>query len=60
MQRCFSHRRSFSHGTQNGPQSEEKKVDDSSNNSNGNSHKQSGSNSEDVLIFGIAAHTNFV
>jgi hypothetical protein len=66
LQRCFSHRRSFSHGTQNGPDaissSEEKKVDDSNNSStsNGNSHQRSGSNAEDVLIFGIAAHTNFV
>ena len=45
-----SHRRSFSHGTQ---EMEEKKVEHAS-------HKRNDSNAEDVMTFGIAAYTNFV
>lgn len=44
-----SHRRSFSHGTQ---ETEEKKTDHVN-------HKRNGSNADDVMTFGIAAYTNF-
>ena len=49
MKHRRSHRRSFSHGTQ---ETEEKKIDHVG-------HKRNGSNADDVMAFGIAAYTNF-
>ena len=45
-----SHRKSFSHGTQ---ETEEKKSD------HVGGHKRNGSNADDVMAFGIAAYANF-
>lgn len=49
MKHRRSHRRSFSHGTQ---EMEEKKIDYVG-------HKRNDSNADDVMAFGIAAYTNF-
>ena len=50
MKHRHSHRRSFSHGTQ---EMEEKKIDHAG-------HQRKDSSAEDVMTFGIAAYTNFV